>query len=536
MQTRLCSNPDEGGSAPWTFFVEDGTVPRRPDCASPPRFVGDIDAPGTGCVWDMAVVPVSRANFEVRAARDGLRTDSCVASVWTSEPTEGVRAPLPLSHASFSIVAYGGATSESDRIRSPRPLSIEYTMEPTRLTLTGGPGDRLAVAETAVDVGEAPADSIAISDFTLNVPEPLDHVLYLPAPTRAKVLAGGAWATDDFFTIRACIVDGLSPIRPVDCASAEVFLDRAPPPAGATSGTATALDLSSGDCPADGMPWTLDSVRENFQRGGASTVLLDIDGTSEQTINRSCLNSRNQVVGRISALRGLARYDFLHAYVNGAGRLMRDGAGRTVSTFDGESRVTFFGRDYLGPDRVSTSYRPTNRLFMSRTTVCPSFRYFNFLTFTVEFCGLGAWGFDGLEFDWGTTSSADFTEHAEVREIVGRVTPRALVQVELTGAVSFLGSRGGVRGNLTIIDIGLPMNASVRGGLRNDGRGIDAQFQANAALSFGSLTGTQVTGFADLNYFFGTKSYRWALASSPGAGASTVSLLNLGATALYPTY
>jgi hypothetical protein len=536
VQPRTCANPDEAGSTPWTFFARSASGPMHPECNAPARRSGDTEAPGLGCVWDVPVVPVGGGNFDVRAAQDGLRAESCVATVWSSAAADAERAPEPLVRSSFSVIAYGDATNELGRTAIPVPLWIEYSIEPSRLVGTGDAGDRLDVSTTELAVGAVGAARINLSDVTLNLPEAHDHLLYLTESTRAKVLGAGAWAADELFTIRACVTDGSSALREVDCASTEVFLDRAAPPEATFPEPPGTLDLSWGECPADGMPWVLGSLSQNFSRGSAGTVLLSLNGISEQTVNRSCARSRNEVIGRVSALNGLLGYDFLDAHANAAGRLTRDPSGSPVASFDGEARVTFFGRDYLGPDRITSSYRPVNRLFMSRMTTCPTFRYFYFVTFSAEFCGQGAWGYDGLEVDWGAVPSASFTEHLEVRELAGRIRPRAMVQVQITGSASALGSVGGVRGTVTLLDIALPVNATARAGLRRDGRGIDAQFQTNVSLAYGGFGSTQIVGFADINYFFGTYRREWALASMPGLATETVPLLTVGATRLYPTY
>jgi hypothetical protein len=284
------------------------------------------------------------------------------------------------------------------------------------------------------------------------------------------------------------------------------------------------------------MAWVLGSLGESFSRGSAGAVQLSLSALSQQTVNRSCARSRNEVIGRVSALNGLLSYDFLDAHANAAGRLTRDAAGAPVATFDGEARVTFFSRDYLGPERITSTYRPVNRLFMSRMTACPSFRYFYLLTFSAEFCGLGAWGYDGLEIDWRAAPSTSFREHVEVRELAGRVRPRAVVQMQLTGSASALGSVGGLRGTVTLLDVGIPVNATARAGLRRDGRGIDGQFQADVSLAYGGFGATQIVGFADINYLFGTYRREWGIASIPGSPAETVPLFTLGATRLVPTY
>jgi len=478
----------ETAVVPRTYFTAaSDAAPMHPECTT------TSDEPGrVGCVWDMAVWPVT-TGAEVRP--DALQTQSCVATVWTDPPLDGTFAQEPFARATMSVTAFGRATDPAGRTVLPelRPL-VEYFVEPTRLSMPSGDadrGERLRVA-THDDATLTDADTtIPLVDFVFNTSEPHDHVIYLTGAARDRILRG-EWGADEMFTLSGCLAkDASTPPTDRDCKTLSILVDRAPPPSGVAIHDPGGAGGGGAACaPEPG--WRFAPININEYRGDARLLQFQLQARSVHELGSSTLQSTNVLGVTATALGGVFRRTLVDAYANVCAVSTPSGA-----TLNGEARVTAFGTDYLGPISFMNTYSFAAMPYGASITLRPSLSFIVYVVpVTITFSGSGMWGWQGGRINWGPAATADpaFAEtgYDRVYELESTATPFANVSLSATATARVLVASASITGTVNLLSVALPTSARVQVGASSTRAGLAARFEATADRTI-TIGGGQVT-------------------------------------------
>ena len=507
LQPRPCDPAaPESGVVPRTYFTDVNGSTAADRVAMHPECTTTSTEPGaTGCVWDMAVWPVTTA-AEVRP--DELTTQSCVATVWTDIPTDGMIAQEPFARTTLSVTAYGQAVDVAGRTSGgfTHPFLVEYFVEPTRLSMPSGDrGERLRVAAhddaTLTDADTA----LALSDFVFDTSEPHDHVLYLTDAARARIL-GGDWASDEMFTLTGCIAaDATTPPTDRDCKSHAIIVDRAPPPSGvARQDPGGAGGPGDAPCGLPGQNWRLAPVDITESRGDARLLQFDLTAKSIHAVSATSLQTTNELTVNATALSGIFRRSLVDAHANGCAQVTPTGA-----TLTGDVRVIAFGIDFLAPMPFTDAFSFAGTPYGTPASFPPGVTFVVFVVpVTISFSGSGMWGWRAGSINWGDAGAPDPEFDArgydQVFQLDATPAPFASVNVGATATVRVPGMSASLAGTVNLLSVELPASARVQVGTSSTSVGLAARFQASANRTM-TIGGGQVIASYSAFWFSGRK-------------------------------
>ena len=211
------------------------------------RKVGGANA-AKGCVYALALAPTpvgtdgTTALVDVKL--DSLKPESSVAVVWPTQEDPDVPAgaresdpPSILVHAVFVMegrdpyqrkvdasklpadllaadpalandLKYGKSDAELDALDDlPGSAAVRYDISPSN-RISAGAWLPLFIGDPANPDADAHVQEIALRELEPGAENGLTHELYIEGAARDAMATGGAWAAEDDFTVRGCLIAG----------------------------------------------------------------------------------------------------------------------------------------------------------------------------------------------------------------------------------------------------------------------------------------------------------------------------------------
>lgn len=460
LQPLPCAASDTA-AAPITFMNQRMGVLAEPACMSDHALVG------AGCAWE---VPISLNHvLDFRVADDTLRTSTCIASA--DDGASGT----PFAQVTLSIFGFGRPWA-TDRVVGTEPILVDYRLWPSRTD----EGDAVALLTS---VSEDPSDAVESLDLggvLVGTIDSRDHTLFLDDETRTR-LRTGDWRDDDLFMVEGCMSTPTMPARDVDCALAEVFVDRSDPVG--MGPTDEGIPPGAGGASACS-GWTLPMRDWDRYLGNRRTVLGHAGAHSFHIVGPDCMATRNNLSADITVLNRY-RYVVLGARADGTVRLTHDGPGGLSAALDGQVEFTVLNETRIDADIEEGVEFPALFMVPDGAICAPTFRhtFWGIVRTSLRFCALGEFGWEGsIDYELEDAPFAPpFSAHTDVVALRGSVGPVASLGLSGALSASLLGRTGSLVGQVTLVTARVPVTTTLRTGV-TDGDARQAAFDVSADL------------------------------------------------------